>query len=55
MIIIYIIVSVKEIYKSLIYIDDACKGKLYATIISSGYRDKHSGISNQNKGYDESS
>ena len=45
----------KEIYKSLIYIDDDSKGKLYATIISTGYKDKHSGISNQNKKYDESS
>ena len=44
----------KEIYKSLIYIDDDSRGKLYATITSTGYRDKHSGISNQNKEYDES-
>ena len=46
----------KEISKSLIYIfyDDS-RGKLYATIISIGYRDKHSGTSNQNKEYDESS
>ena len=47
----------KEIYKSLIYIDDdsCCRGKLYVTKISTGYRDKNSGISNQNKEYDESS
>ena len=45
----------KEIYKPLIYIYDDSRGQLYATIISTGYRDKRSGISNQNKEYDESS
>ena len=45
----------KETYTSMIYIDDDSRGKLYATIISTGYTDKHSGISNQNKEYDESS
>ena len=45
----------KEIYKSLIYIYDESKGKLYATIRSTDYRDEHSGISNQNQEYDESS
>ena len=49
-------VSLKEIYKSLIYIYVDSRGsKLYATIISTGYRDKHSGISNKNKEHDESS
>ena len=45
----------KEIYKSMVYIYDDSKGKLYATTISIGYTDKHSGIPNQNKEYDESS
>ena len=45
----------KEIYKSLNYIYDDSRGRLHATIISTGYRDKHSGTSNQNKEYDESS
>ena len=47
----------KEKYKSLIYIYYDSRGKLYATIISTGYsnRDAHSGTSNQNKEYRESS
>ena len=41
----------KEIYKSLIYIYDDSRGVscMLRSIISTGYRDKHSGISNQNK------
>ena len=50
-----LIVSMKETCKSLIYIYDDSRGKLYATIIRTGYRDKHSGTSNRNKEYDESS
>ena len=45
----------KEIYKSLIYIYDDSRGKLCATRISTGCRDKHSGTSNQDQEYDESS
>ena len=37
------------------FLNNDSRGKLYATIIGTGYRDEYSGTSNQNKEYDESS